>query len=233
MAKLTSPGKCRWCGAVLPKAGAGRHLAACANSRLKTAPPSGKKTAPRRWMHVAFAAADDPRYWLHLAVPAHDPLWAVDTVLRKVWLECCGHMSGFKIGGNHFAESPWGGGDAIGEDEDMNREVAEVLRAGDRFAYEYDFGSTTRLAGRVLADLPDVFSQDGVQVLARNDPPEHFCSVCSQAATHLCVVCACRGPAEFCDTCVQEHPCDEGTLLPVVNSPRMGVCAYCGPSQEP
>ncbi len=32
----------------------------------------------------------------------------------------------------------------------------------------------------------------------------------------------------FCDEHAEEHACEEESLLPVVNSPRMGVCGYCG-----
>ena len=32
----------------------------------------------------------------------------------------------------------------------------------------------------------------------------------------------------FCDECAGGHECGEETILPVVNSPRVGVCGYTG-----
>jgi hypothetical protein len=34
----------------------------------------------------------------------------------------------------------------------------------------------------------------------------------------------------FCQDCLVEHECGEEMALPVVNSPRMGVCGYAGES---
>lgn len=232
MPRITPLGKCRWCGTVLSKAAVGRHLAACAKSR-RGATPLARNATRRRWLHVAFEGADDPDYWLHLAVPAKDPLWHLDNVLRDIWLECCGHMSAFRIDGQYFTESPWSAADAMEDGEDMSVAAGEALQAGDRFEYKYDFGSTTRLAGRVLTDLPDVFPKRSVQLLARNDRPTFRCLVCGKAATRICLECAGRGPGTLCDGCVKTHDCDRGMLLPVINSPRVGVCAYGGPSKEP
>ena len=166
MARITSLGQCRWCGAAVSKTAASRHLAACA-------------------------------------------------------------------GGNYFNESPWGGADSIEEGERMDVAIGEVLGARDRFEYEYDFGSSTWLAGRVLADFPAVFPTRVVHLLARNNPPDNRCARCGNAATRICGQCCCSGPGTFCDACAKEHDCGVEMLLPVVNSPRMGVCAYCGPSKEP
>ena len=32
----------------------------------------------------------------------------------------------------------------------------------------------------------------------------------------------------LCQSCADEHECGEDMLLPVVNSPRTGVCGYAG-----
>ncbi len=32
----------------------------------------------------------------------------------------------------------------------------------------------------------------------------------------------------LCDSCAEDHKCGEDMLLPVVNSPRTGVCGYTG-----
>jgi hypothetical protein len=60
-----------------------------------------------------------------------------------------------------------------------------------------------------------------------------LCSACTKAATQICLQCAEVGAGEFCDACAGQHDCGEEMLLPLVNSPRTGVCGYCGPSVEP
>jgi hypothetical protein len=32
----------------------------------------------------------------------------------------------------------------------------------------------------------------------------------------------------YCEKCLAENECEEEMALPVVNSPRMGVCGYAG-----
>jgi hypothetical protein len=170
---------------------------------------------------------------LHLAAPAEATLWELDDVLRDIWLECCGHMSSFQIGGKYYDESPWGGAESLGDAETMEASLSDVLQPGDRFVYEYDFGTTTELAGRVLADLPPVFPKRGIRVVARNEALEFRCEGCGQPATRICGHCACSRAGTFCEACAQKHRCEVEFLRPIVNSPRMGDCAYCGPSKEP
>ena len=208
MAQISSPGQCRLCSAAVTKATVSRHLAACAKSRRGKAPTPPEKNSGGRWLHLATRGAFDPRYWLHLAAPAEAALWELDTVLRDIWLECCGHMSSFQIGGKYFNESPWGGADSLGDAEPMEASLGDVLHPGDRFVYEYDFGTTTELAGQVLADLPAVFPKRGIRLLARNDAPEFRCAGCGRPATRICGYCASSGDAAFCEACARKHRCE-------------------------
>jgi hypothetical protein len=66
-----------------------------------------------------------------------------------------------------------------------------------------------------------------VEILARNDPPEIKCSHCDNLAAHICVECD-YDNCWLCDDCAEDHECGEDMLLPVVNSPRTGVCGYVG-----
>jgi len=43
---------------------------------------------------------------MQVSVPANAPLRKLDKFLRHIWLECCGHMTAFEIGGDHYASSP-------------------------------------------------------------------------------------------------------------------------------
>ena len=58
--------------------------------------------------------------------------------------------------------------------------------------------------------------------------PAFACVECGRPATQLCSCCIYEEYAFYCDECGEEHECGEDMMLPVVNSPRMGVCGYCG-----
>jgi hypothetical protein len=155
----------------------------------------------------------------------------LDGFLRDIWLECCGHLSQFSIDGVDYSQdddSVWGP-----KPKSMKTALNKVLRVGDSFDYEYDFGSTTELAGVVLAERQGV-SAEPIAILARNNPPEAECSVCKKKAE---VVCPCCEQC-FCESCFGKDAhfdeCDEWEPLPLVNSPRAGVCGYTGnPSADP
>ena len=217
MAKQSSMGKCALCGKTFGKAGMTRHLSQC--SQTKTLATPGEQ-GPAPAFHLVVEGGWKV-YWLHLSVPVKAPLSKLDAFLRQIWLECCGHMSAFEIGGIRYSCSPM-----MEEERGMATPLGRVLDVGTKFFYEYDFGSTTELRLKVVGlwnlDKP----KGAVQLLARNEPPAIMCSQCeTQPATEICTACV---DAWFCPSCAAEHECGEEMLLPVVNSPRVGVCAYTG-----
>ncbi len=70
-------------------------------------------------------------YFLQLLMDGDATLKKLDAFLRKIWLECCGHLSRFSVG--------------------MTRKASQVFEPGIQLDYEYDFGSTTELTVKVLA----------------------------------------------------------------------------------
>ena len=105
-----------------------------------------------------------------------------------------------------------------------------MLREGTEFYYKYDFGDTTVLQGQVLSVRPGKL-EGTIRLLARNHlPSEVVCVSCGKIADVICSLCG----KFFCDTkkCRKTHASCNGDayLLPVVNSPRMGVCEYEGSS---
>lgn len=70
--------------------------------------------------------------------------------------------------------------------------------------------------------------QERIALMARDLPPVFACVKCGRPATQLCTYCSCEELAFYCDECGKEHRCDEYMMLHVVDSLRMGVCAYCG-----
>ena len=224
---MTTKGQCRLCSREYSKAGMTRHLETCGAREKGTEHVVGQKTRPRRLLHLVVSGRYAPVYWMHLEAPADATLDDLDDFLRARWLECCGHLSAFTIGGVSYASAvdpDWGL-----DDESMNVKLSRVLHVGDSFHYEYDFGSTTYLTVKTVSERMGRPHGKGIEILAQNEPPPIRCDECGQEiATQICMECSWSGKGWLCEQCSKTHQCDEDMFLPVVNSPRVGVCAYTG-----
>ncbi len=159
-------------------------------------------------------------YWLYISVSTKATLEDIDSFLRDIWLECCGHLSSFEINGEMYESAT----NELYFVKTMSVKVNKVLSEGLVFKHDYDFGSTTRLKLKVLSTYSDVKRKQKVELVARNVEPIVKCSECEEIATNICANCG----DWLCDKCSEDHVCGEEMLLPVVNSPRTGVCGYCG-----
>jgi hypothetical protein len=164
-----------------------------------------------------------PMYWLHIEIPAKATLEDLDHFLRAVWVECCGHLSSFDIGGETFISEVMEPGD-----RSLNVALDKVMAPGMAFEYIYDFGTSTELLITVVSDRVGYMKGAGAKIMARNDLPDLRCDVCGKPATGVCCVCSGESTGRVCDECGKTHECGEDMLLPVVNSPRMGMCDYTG-----
>lgn len=217
--KGESLGKCCICGGEFTKKDMAKHLQTCGKTEQQ-----GKKNGANNLLIMAEGRYL-PEYWLFIKVNAKATLKSLDTFLRNIWLECCGHMSEFEIGRIRY------GVDSYGElgSKSMNTSLSNVLDVGTKFYHNYDFGSTTHLALKVISEQQSPNKGKSIKLLARNNPPEINCIVCGKPATEVCTECLWSDKgAVFCDKCADSHDCDEDMFLPVVNSPRVGVCGYTG-----
>ena len=206
MAKGSSFGICELCGTRVGKVAMRSHVRKCLQG---TAGGSLSQA-----LILRAQAAGTPMFWLDIAAKPAAKLEALDGLLRHVWLECCGHMSEFYEGSRNKVS--------------MGRRLDDVLGSpGDRLGYVYDFGSSTELVVN-HADVIDAVAAQGIRVVARNEAPVWPCDECGQPAAKVCVECANMDGGFFCAPHAEKHPCGEEMLLPVVNSPRMGVCGYTG-----
>lgn len=201
-----------------------RHISTCAAAH------DVSKGTPARLFHLRVEGAGAPMFWLDLEMKADATLKRLDRFLRDIWLECCGHLSAFRIDQATYTipiDRPF---DDFPDERSMNYKIGDVLRSHDHtFGYEYDFGSTTCLKLRVMGNREGVIGRLPVRLLARNDPPVWPCEVCRQPATLVCPFCIYEGKGFYCEAHSREHECDEEEVwLPVVNSPRMGTCGYTG-----
>jgi len=197
-------GKCFLCNKTFSKAGMTKHLKACI-----------KESGETKLFHIMIEGLHDPEYWLHIEISADAILGDLDQFLRDIWLECCGHLSKFTINRESYSE------------EDMNFQLNRVLKPGMEFYHIYDFGSSTELRLRVVSEREGKIGEEGVRILARNELPLITCG-CGKNAKWVCTECIYEGEGWLCDECAKEHECGEEMLLPVVNSPRVGVCGYNG-----
>lgn len=220
-----SKGKCNLCGSTFSKAAMTRHLKSCkqGESVPQTAQP-GRSLRKTKTFHLIVEGHYSPDYWIHLEVPANANLEVLDRFLRRIWLECCGHMSAFTIEGKRYSVAPV----ADFDEESMRAGLSDVLCPDMKFYYEYDFGSTTHLALKVLSQQQSEIKGKSIRLLARNEPPSIPCDSCGKIAAYVCAECVFSDEGCLCDECVAEHECDEEMLLPVVNSPRVGMCGYTG-----
>lgn len=193
-------GNCYLCGNELGKTAMKNHI-------LKE--HSAKDGQECRLLKIE--GAYDKNYWLYVDVPASSALSTLDSFLRKIWLECCGHMSAFR---------------SQYEDVGMANKIGS-FNMGDVLLHEYDFGSATETLITVIGTVYRK-QQRGVRLLARNVPITFSC-------------CKCGSPAELIDTedydsenpfycrkCAEKNDELYELALPVTNSPRMGVCGYTG-----
>jgi hypothetical protein len=207
-----------------------KHLAGCAKEHLEQ--PTGAEQGGARPTEVFQLVVEghyNPQYWLQLAAPATANLGDVDGFLREIWLECCGHLSAFEIAGRRYTDAPdldgWGDAGEV----DLSGKLGQVLRPGLKFTYEYDFGSTTKLKLRVAAVHQWVVNdKHHIQLLARNEPPRIPCGNCGQPAAVIDTEAAYDPSGWLCADCAAAGEIDRDMCLPVVNSPRTGVCGYTG-----
>jgi len=206
--KEMSQGKCCICQGIFPDDQMTKHLEICPDRHRGTEVPR------QRAFHLLVEGRYQPEYWMHLEIPANATFKKLDQFLRNIWVECCGHLSAFSI----QPASP--------DEIRMNARVGDILETGMKFYYEYDFGSTTELALKVISEEQSDAKDKSIRLLARNEPPQIKCSVCDKSATQVCTQCIDENTGWLCDHCAPGHECGEDMLSPVVNSPRVGVCGY-------
>jgi hypothetical protein len=225
--KPQSRGTCHYCGDEITRRSVAKHLAQCTQrAGMIRFAEAGKQPVETLW-YLQIQDAHNKEFWLHLEMRGSATLEKLDAYLRAIWLECCGHMSKFTIGG-------WG-----------SLDVGKSRKADDVFAKEaallhlYDFGTTSETeihaAGSRTGRAPDRYA---IAQMARNKMPEMRCRDCGSPATHLCIECLYEATKEgawfLCEKHVKTHPHDEyGEPVALVNSPRVGMCGYEGPANPP
>src|SRR4030043_1347831 len=211
--RIALKGTCALCKSAFGKSAMTKHLQSCMEKGQIDEKFTKGSSSSLKFFHLLVEGHHLPEYWMHVKVSSHARFEDLDNFLRKIWLECCGHMSAFRIGREEVKKS---------------KKLEYVLHPGMRLNYEYDFGSTTELMVKVVSEFKSNIKTGEVGILARNDPPQIKCSHCDNLATTICTECIYEDAGWLCNDCAEDHECGEDMLLPVVNSPRTGVCGYTG-----
>src|SRR5512134_2656090 len=97
--KKQTRGPCAYCGQELAKGGMLKHLATCAQRQKALAEADQKRGEKQKLYHLRVQDAWQGDFWLDLEMNGAATLKDLDHYLRAIWLECCGHLSRFSIGG--------------------------------------------------------------------------------------------------------------------------------------
>lgn len=223
--KGQSNGTCAYCGQEVTKGGIAKHLAACAQHQVAIEKADRKKVVSETLYHLRIQDAGSSEFWLDLEVRGASTLEDLDSYLRAIWLECCGHMSQFSVGG-------W-----RGQPISKKRKVDEVFQPGVELTHIYDFGTSSETLIRVIGTREGKpTTARKIALMARNIMPQAVCIECERPAAWLCNECVIEDEVwgTLCDTHVREHPHDNyGEPIRLVNSPRLGMCGYTGPAEPP
>lgn len=178
---------------------------------------------------ACLVEANGGPYWLYARVSGKAKLSNLDNLLRRVWVECCGHLSSFSDGSATYMSMKSGFGDP--REKTMKVNAVKVLSDSQDLEYTYDFGTSTTLGVRFVGMCSGSGMKKSVELAARNAEIKYDCAECGAkgAAAEICPECAWDGGGLLCAGCAEKHEHgDEDGYLPVVNSPRMGMCGYTG-----
>lgn len=225
-------GPCAFCGKEYTRWGMTKHLQSCVQRTAQWTKGDGRRK-PVSIYHLLVQDAYGGDFWLHLEMSAKTTLLELDEYLRAIWLECCGHLSAFEIGGVRYTQLI-AGFEVFEEETDMDVPVDEVFQPGLHGDYFYDFGSTTELKFEVAAVRQGGWTGHPIALMGRNAPLDLRCGVCDKPAEWICTDCIYEYDNWFfCEEHLMEHDHEDDVALAVVNSPRMGTCGYDGPAIPP
>ena len=218
-------GVCSYCQSEVSKTAAVKHMTTCAARKTVLDAVEAKPGAKESLHYLRVQDAYVKSFWLDLEVSGSAKLKDLDKYLRAIWLECCGHLSQFTADG--FGSKVAG----------MTRPVADVFADGSEWVHLYDYGTTSETLVRGVAVREGKpTTKHPVALLVRNVAPEMPCMECEQPATWFCQECQIEEDKQgmLCDKHKAKHPHkDYGGPIPLVNSPRLGMCGYTGPAKPP
>lgn len=175
-------GKCYYCSKELSKSGVLRHLKAC---KVVESSIDIRDKEPNKYILSISPKKSSSDFWMYVLMDKNAALGELDSFLREVWLECCGHLSMFEIDGQRYESLPdedftWGN-----PSKNMDSKIGKVASVKDKIKYEYDSGSTTELEIKVVDELSCSRRDKKIEIMARNNEHLMECSVGGEKAGYF------------------------------------------------
>jgi hypothetical protein len=212
MKKSKTKGLCAYCKKEVNKNARSimNHISSCDVRNKK------KSAVNTHYLLLLLEGAYAPDYWIVIKAKHNSTMQKIDTFIKDIWVECCGHLSAFSYGTGNIA---------------FSKRLADVFVRGVKVNYMYDFGTPTEICISLLGEFDDSDKKD-IIVLFRNKEIQVNCSYCDNKAINICPDCIYEEAGLLCESCTNKHRCvkenGEDYLLPLVNSPRAGECGYTG-----
>lgn len=212
MRKMATKGICTYCNEEISKNSQSikAHVSKCKGKNLS------KTDKFSRYMLLLIEGKYNPEYWLTIKAKTNISMKKIDSFIKDIWVECCGHLSDFSNGATEIEKTV---------------KIEQVFEKGHKVDYVYDYGTSTELSLSLIDEIEDNDEND-IQILFRNKDIHFKCSHCDNKAVMICPFCINDESGFLCESCIENHKCveeeGEDILLPVVNSPRMGECGYVG-----
>ena len=204
--------KCYYCNKELTERTIKRHMKNCSEMKKIIEEQNVTDKKQRNQFIIAIKSKYEGNdYCIYLSIDGTLGLVHIDQFIRDIWVECCGHLSGFRIRGKFY------------QDHSMNTRLNDILDIDEKFEYEYDFGSTTYLNLEVVDIIQVSSSFSQIEIIARNHDIKHECETCGKEAKFFNY----ENDKWECENCIDENN-DMISEIEYCNSPRDGVCGYEG-----
>ena len=204
--------KCYYCNKELTERTIKRHMKNCSEMKKRVEEQNSTDKKQRNQFIIAIKSKYEGNdYCIYLSIDGTLGLVHIDQFIRDIWVECCGHLSGFRIRGKFY------------QDHSMNTRLNDILDIDEKFEYEYDFGSTTYLNLEVVDIIQVSSSFSQIEIIARNHDIKHECETCGKEAKFFNY----ENDKWECGNCIDENN-DMISEIEYCNSPRDGICGYEG-----
>ncbi len=206
--ELKSEGKCLFCNQTFSQKEIRKHL----DLHLIKMQKEDVVKSTEAFCHIVVESGV---MFLQLMVRGNCTMKRIDKFLQDIWLDCCGHLSNF--GHQDYKIK-------------VTHKVSDVFETRVKIYHDYDYGDTTRIFLKGIKNYELKLKED-IVLLSRNEPLKLICTKCKkQPAANICTVCDWNF---YCESCSVKHEeeCEDFNdyaKMPVVNSPRMGICGYTG-----
>ena len=229
-------GLCKYCGKKLAPKEMLAHLVKCEKRDEKI---YAAKKEMEGFFDILITSKEMEDYWMIIEVNEKTMLKEIDTFLREIWLgnEQC--LSIFKIKNVKYKYISGGNLLYVEPEQSMYHTLKNILSVGETFDYTYGENKTTEIKLTVFSHrIGRRHEEEDIVLLSRNIPPERICYKCKKnnASWVDTIKYSFDDDAFLCDECKEKVESNKlfiqmeytENMLPIYNSPRMGIGDYEG-----